>query len=137
MQLNPHLAFNGQCEVAFRFYEKCLGGKVVFMLSYADSPMAEQVPADWGKKILHATLGLGDQRLTGADEPPEWYKKPQGFSVALNVGVAAEVERIFNALAEHGVVQVSLQETFWALRFGMVVDQFGIPWMVNCGREPV
>ena len=137
MQLNPHLAFNGQCEAAFRFYEKCLGGKVVFMLSYADSPMAEQVPADWGKKILHATLGLGDQRLTGADVPPEWYKKPQGFSVSLNVSLAAEAERIFNALAENGTVQMPLQETFWALRFGMVVDQFGIPWMVNCGREPV
>jgi PhnB protein len=134
MQLNPHLAFNGQCQEAFRFYEKCLGGKVVFMMTYGDSPMADQVPADWGKKIIHATLALGDQRLTGADEPPEWYKKPQGFSVSLNVGAAAEAERIFHALAENGTVQMPLQETFWALRFGMLVDQFGTPWMVNCGQ---
>jgi PhnB protein len=134
MQLNPHLAFNGQCQEAFRFYEKCLGGKVVFMMTYGDSPMADQVTSDWGKKIIHATLALGDQRLTGADEPPEWYKKPQGFSVSLNVGAAAEAERIFHALAENGTVQMPLQETFWALRFGMLVDQFGTPWMVNCGQ---
>jgi PhnB protein len=101
------------------------------MMSNGDSAMAEQVPVDWGKKIVHATP------LTGADEPPEWYKKPQGLSVSLNVDLAAEAERIFNALAENGIVQIPLQETFWALRFGMVVDQFGIPWMVNCGREPV
>ena len=134
MQLNPHVGFNGRCEAAFRFYERCLGAKVVFLLSYGDSPMAGQAPTDWGKKILHASLAVGDQRLTGADEPPELYKKPQGFSLALNIGDPEEAERIFGALAENGTVQVPLQETFWALRFGMLVDQFGIPWMVNCGR---
>jgi len=137
MQMNPHLAFNDQCEAAFRFYEKCLGGKITFMMTYGDSPMAGKVSADWSKKILHATFAVGDQRLTGADAPGEAYKKPQGFSVALNVGAAAEAERIFHALAENGTVQMPLQETFWAIRFGMVTDCFGIPWMINCGQEAV
>ena len=67
MQLNPHLTFNGQCEAAFRFYEECPGGKIVVMMMYGDSPMAEQTPLVWRKKIIHATLAFGDHRLTGAD----------------------------------------------------------------------
>jgi len=134
MQLNPHLAFNGQCEAAFKFYEKCLGGKIIFMMTYGDSPVAEQTPPGRHKKIIHATCALGDQRLTGADVPPESYQKPQGFSVLLNVGAAAEADRIFRTLAEEGTVQMPVQETFWALRFGMVVDQFGAPWIIQCGK---
>ena len=134
MQLNPHLTFNGQCEAAFRFYEKCLGGKIVVMMAYGDSPMAEQTPLAWRKKIIHATLALGEQRLTGGDVLPETYQKPQGFSVFLNLTAAAEAERIFNSLAQNGTLEVPLQETFWALRFGMLVDQFGTPWLINCGK---
>lgn len=134
MQLNPHLAFNGQCEAAFTFYEKCLGGKITFMMTYGDSPLAEQTPSEWHTKILHATVALGDHRLTGADALAGNYQKPQGFSVSLQIRDAVEAERIFQALAEKGEVQVPLQETFWALRFGMLVDRFGTPWMVNCGK---
>ena len=134
MQLNPHLTFNGQCEAAFQFYEKCLGGKIAMMMTYADSPMAEQTPPHWRKKILHATLVVGDQRLTGGDASLEGYRKPQGFSVLLHTGDVAEAERIFRALAEGGTVQMPRQETFWALKFGMLIDQFGIPWIINCAR---
>jgi PhnB protein len=134
MQLNPHLAFDGQCEAAFKFYEECLGGKIVTMLTYEDSPLAEQVPQAWRKKILHATLALGDFRLTGADAPPGQYQKPQGFSILLNVGDATDADRIFASLSRKGEVQMPLEETFWALRFGMPVDQFGIPWMIQCGK---
>jgi PhnB protein len=134
MRLNPYLTFNGQCETAFKFYEKCLGGKILMMMTYGDSPMAGQSPPDWRKKILHATFALGDHVLQGADALPENYQKPQGFSVMLNVGAAAEADRIFRNLAENGAVQIALQETFWALRFGMLVDQFGTPWMINCGN---
>jgi PhnB protein len=77
---------------------------------------------------------LGDHVLTGADAPPEHYQKPQGFSVLLHIGDAAEADRIFKTLAENGTVQMPIQETFWALRFGMLVDQFGTPWMINCGK---
>jgi len=134
MKLNPHLAFNGQCEEAFKFYERCFGGKITVMMTYGDSPMAEQVPPAWRGKILHATVTLGDYRLTGGDVPPESYQKPQGFSVLLNVDHAAEADRIFTALAEKGVVEMPIQETFWALRFGMLVDRFGTPWLIQCGK---
>lgn len=133
MEVNPHLSFNGQCEEAFRFYEKCLGGKIVVMLTYGDSPAAAQTPAQWHRKIIHCTLALDDQRLTGADVLPGSYEKPQGFSVFLNVD-AKDGERVFNALAENGAMQMQLQQTFWAERFGMVIDRFGIPWIVNVRR---
>jgi len=134
MKLNPHLAFNGQCEAAFKFYEECLGGKITFMMTYGDSPVAEQTSPARRTKILHATVALGDDRLTGADVSPESYQEPQGFSVSLQIGDAAEADRIFKALAENGAVQMPVQETFWALRFGMLVDQFGTPWIINCGK---
>ncbi len=134
MQLSPHLNFNGDCEAAFKFYEKCLGAKITFMMPHEGSPVAEQVPTVWRNKILHVTLKVGDGVLTGADAPPEQYEKPQGFSVTLGIEEPAEAERVFHALAENGVVQMPLQETFWALPFGMLIDRFGIPWMINCGK---
>ena len=134
MRLNPYLNFNGQCEAAFKFYEKCLGGKIVMMMTHAGMPVESQVPREWRDKILHATLNLGDQVLQGADLPPEHYKKPQGISVMLALTDIAEAERIFRALTENGTTTMPLQETFWAARFGMLIDQFGIPWMINCGK---
>ena len=131
MEMNTYLLFNGQCEAAFKFYEQHLGGKIVMMLNHENSPMAEHAPAGWQDKIIHARLSLGDNVLMGSDTPPEHYSKPQGFSVALHTADTAEAERVFNALAENGTVQMPIQETFWAHRFGMLVDQFGIPWMVN------
>ena len=77
---------------------------------------------------------LATRSLTGGDEPPANYEKPQGFSILLNVAAAEEAERIFEMLAEKGEVQMAVQETFWALRFGMLVDQFGTPWIINCGN---
>jgi len=67
MRLTPNLAFGGQCEAAFKFYERCFGGKIVFMLTYGKSPMAEQVPPRWREEILHATLTVGDNVLMGGD----------------------------------------------------------------------
>jgi PhnB protein len=135
MQLNPYLTFNGQCEAAFKFYEKCLGGKIVAMLTHEGTPAEQDVPPEWRKKILHARLTVGAQVLMASDAPPERYEKPQGFSVSLNVHAPAEAERIFRALAENGKVQMPLEQTFWAIRFGMCIDRFGIPWMVNCEKD--
>jgi PhnB protein len=134
MQLKLYLTFNGQCEAAFKFYEERLGGRIAMMMTNAESPMAEQTPPSWLNKIMHATVAFSDQAISGSDVPPDRYQKPQGFSLQLNVDDAAEADRIFAALAEKGVVQMPLQETFWALRFGMLVDQFGTPWMINCGK---
>jgi PhnB protein len=136
MQLSPHLHFNGQCEAAFKFYEQCLGGKIVTMLTYAATPAADQAPPAWRNKIIHATLSVGGQDLTGCDAPPEHFKAPQGFSVTIGVKDPAEAERIFKALAENGKVVMPLEKTFWSVRFGMLVDQFGIPWMINCEQAP-
>jgi len=132
MELNPYLTFNGTCEAAFKFYEKCLGGKIEMMLSHGASPMADQVPPDWRNKIMHARMTVGGRVLMGSDAPPEHFEKPQGFSVSLGIADPAEAERLFKALAENGTVRMPIQQTFWAVRFGALVDQFGIPWMINC-----
>ncbi len=135
MHLNPYLVFEGNCEEAFKFYEKTLGGKIKAMLTYEGSPMAKQMPEEWQKKIMHVTLEIGDQLLMGSDARGEHYHKPQGFSVSLSVKRIAEAERIFGAFEEGGQVCMPLQQTFWAARFGMAVDRFGTPWMINCEKE--
>src|SRR5579862_8153412 len=132
MRWNPYLMFNGQCEAAFRFYEQCLGGKITFRMTYGESPMAGQTPPEWHEKILHATFERDDQVLGGVDVLPVSYQPPQGFSVTLNLKDAAEAERIFAALAQSGMVQMPIAETFWAKRFGVATDRFGTPWMINC-----
>ena len=132
MQLNPYLSFNGQCEAAFKFYEKALGGKVEAMMRYEGSPMAQQMPPERLSKIMHARLRIGDVMLMGSDSPPDQYEPMKGFSVTLGTDDPREAERVFHALSQNGTVQMPIQKTFWAERFGMLVDQFGTPWMVNC-----
>jgi PhnB protein len=132
MQLNPYLFFNGQCEAAFKFYEKVLGGKIKAMMPHEGTPAAEHVPPEWRKKIIHARLIVGEKILMGSDAPPDRYEAMKGFSVHFGVDKPAEAERIFQALSEKGTVRMPLQKTFWASRFGMLTDQFGTPWMINC-----
>lgn len=132
MHLNAYLVFNGQCEAAFKFYEQCLGGKITAMFTHAGTPAAGQVPPEWQAKIMHACLKVGDDLLMGSDSPPERYKATQGFSVNIAVEKVEDAERIFHALSEGGKVGMPIQKTFWAERWGMVIDRFGIPWMVNC-----
>ena len=131
MQLNPYLLFNGQCEAAFKFYEQVLGGKIEGMLAHAGTPAEEHVPAEWRDKILHARMTVGDNVLMASDAPPDHYQQPKGFSVSIQLKDVAEAERIFNALAENGKLTMPFEATFWSPGFGMCVDRFGIPWMVN------
>jgi PhnB protein len=133
MQLSPYLYFDGQCEEAFKFYEQVLGGKLDALLTFAGSPAEAEVPAEWGSKIIHADFILGDGVLMGSDCPPGRYEVPKGFSVSIQIDDAAKAEQIFQTLADGGTIQVPFAETFWAKRFGMVVDKFGTPWMINCG----
>lgn len=135
MQVNPYLIFNGQCEEAFLFYHKVLGGKIETMMTHEGSPMAEHTPPELAKKIMHASLWVGDTMLMGSDAPLKDYKGMHGFSVALALEDPAEAEKIFKALAEGGTVQMPIQETFWAAKFGMLTDRFGVAWMVNCGSK--
>ena len=134
MKINPYLLFGGRCEEAFNFYATALGAKIVTMMTYGDSPMPEMVPADFRGKIIHATLEIGDQTIMASDAPPDRFRPPQGFSVSLEVSDPAEAERLFSALSEKASVTMPLQKTFWSVRFGMLVDQFGVPWMVNCSQ---
>ena len=134
MQMNPYLFFDGQCEEAFKFYAKLLGGKIVAMMTHEGTPAADQVPAEWRSKIIHARLAVGDQLLMGSDAPPDHQERPQGFSVNVSVQNPAEAERIFHALVENGTATMPIAETFWAVRFGMLTDRFGIPWMINCEK---
>jgi PhnB protein len=130
MQMVPYLGFDGQCAEAFRFYHAVLGGELR-ILTHGESPMADQVPAEWRDRVLHAALVADGAVLMGGDAPPGQGAKPQGFCVALQVDDPAEAERIYNALVEGGEATMPMQATFWAERFGMLVDRYGTPWIVN------
>ena len=135
MQVNPYLMYNGNCEAAFKYYEKVLGGEIEAMLPHEGTPAAEHTPPEWQKKIIHAKISIDGEVLMASDAPPGHFQKPQGFSVSLQVEDPADGERKFKALAEGGTVNLPFAKTFWAKGFGMCVDQFGIPWMVNCPEE--
>ena len=132
MKLNPYLTFNGRCEAAFKFYQQVLGGKIEAMMPHEGTPAAGHVPPEWRSKIMHARLVVGDTVLMGSDAPPDHQQDMQGFSVNIGIDNPADAERVFHALAEKGTVRMPIQKTFWATRFGMLVDQFGTPWMINC-----
>lgn len=132
MQMNAYLSFNGECEAAFKFYEECLDGKIGEIFRYAGTPLAEQVPADWQNKVMHASLAIGEHVLMGGDVAPDRYEKPKGFSLSLQMKSATQAEHIFHLLAKDGTVVMPIEQTFWAARFGMLVDRFGIPWLINC-----
>jgi PhnB protein len=139
MQMNPYLSFNGQCEAAFMFYEQCLGARRGLIFRYAGTPLSNDVPADWQEKVMHGSLTVGDQVLMGGDVAPDAYVEPKGFSLALQINGTVEAERIFHELSRDGRVVLPLEKTFWAARFGMLVDRFGIPWLINCdgsGQAP-
>jgi PhnB protein len=137
MKWNTYLTFGGNCEAAFKYYERVLGGKIEMLMTHGDMPKDAQMqtPPEWKKMIMHARLVAGGNVLMGSDAPPDHFEKPQGFSVSINVDDPKDAERIFAALADNGTVRMPLQQTFWAVRFGMLVDQFGIPWMVNCEQK--
>jgi PhnB protein len=135
MRLNPYLSFDGQCEAAFTFYAQCLRGEIAMIMRYGDSPVAGNTPPELRQRILHVTLTAGDMVLQGSDAPSDRYQKPQGIHVMLGIEEPAQAEQIFHALSDGGTVSMPIQETFWAQRFGMLVDRFGIPWMVNCGKS--
>lgn len=134
MQLNAYLLFKGNCEEAFKFYEKCLGGTIKAMIPHAGTPAEQHVSAEWRNKIMHARLVVGDAVLMGSDAPLDRSEEPKGFSVSVTIDDPSEAERLFHALEEGGIVKMPIQQTFWSPRFGMLVDRFGIPWMINCAQ---
>lgn len=141
--MNPYLFFKGNCEEAFTAYAAILGGRITALFRQKDAPPeaasgegcagGEALPPE---AVLHASLTLEGMELMGSDCPPSLYLQPQGFAVQYAAVSPEESERIFAALAEGGQILMPMAETFWSLRFGMAVDRFGTPWMINC-RGPV
>jgi PhnB protein len=132
MQMTTYLTFSGQCEEAVRCYEATLGARVGQIFRYAGTPMANSVSAEWQDKIMHGSLTIGDHVLMVADVAPERYEEPKGISLSLQMTDPSGAERVFKELSTGGRVVMPLEKTFWAERFGMVVDRFGIPWLINC-----
>ena len=133
MQVNPYLSFEGQCEAAFTFYAQVLGGQLGTIFRYAGTTFEGQVPADWHDKVMHGSVTVAGMELMGADVAPDRYEAPKGFSLSIHLTDIADAERIFQALSTGGRIVMGLEKTFWADRFGMVVDRFGMSWMINCG----
>jgi PhnB protein len=132
MKLKPaiNLSFDGQCEAAFKFYERCLEGTITYMLTWGDSPMAKDVPPEWGSKINHASLLIDGVVLQGSDSAPGAFEPVQNIVIMLHPSID-DAERVFTSLAEGGTIRYPFQKTFWAAGFGMVRDRFGIQWGVN------
>jgi PhnB protein len=135
MQINPYLFYDSNCEAAFKFYEKALGGKIEMMLRNEDAPAEMPAPPERKQKIMHARISIDGEILMASDAPPDRFNKAQGFAVSLTVNDPTEAERKFKALSEGGSVNMPFGKTFFSKGFGMCVDQFGIPWMVNCPAE--
>lgn len=134
MKLNPYLSFDGRCREAFDFYRETFRGEISFMQTIGESPMASSMPPEAHSRVMHVTLQIGDQVLQGADAHPGQFTKPAGIFVALHFEDVVEGQRVFDALAQNGSVQMPFQETFWAKGFGMIIDQFGTPWAINAGQ---
>jgi PhnB protein len=135
MQVNPYLFYNGNCEAAFKFYEKVLGAKIEMMMRSDQAPESMPPQPGFEKKIMHARMSIGGEILMASDAPPDHFHKPQGFSVSLTVTDLADAERKFTALLQGGSINMPFGKTFFSKGFGMGTDQFGIPWMVNCPLE--
>ncbi|MGH8653889.1 MAG: VOC family protein [Gammaproteobacteria bacterium] len=133
-QLDAYLIFNGNCADAMRFYERTLGGKLERLMTHAESPMAAQAPPGSADRIMHARLVIDGRALMASDSMVDQpYEGMNGFSLSLYYPTVADAQRVFDALAKGGQVRMPLQKTFWAEAFGMLVDHFGTPWMINGG----
>jgi PhnB protein len=130
MRFTPYLTFDGNAAEAMRAYQEILGGKLE-LSPFGESPMADEVPAEMKDRLMHAELTVGDQVLMASDAMGN-YTTPAGTYVTIAIDDVAEADRIFAALADGGAVEMPIQETFWAKRFGMLADRYGTLWMVNC-----
>lgn len=130
-EMNVHLSFAGNCREAMEFYAKLIGGELEELVSYGDTPTAAEVPAEMQDRIVHASLNLNGRRVMGADMAGDCYQQPQGAQVHLEYEDTEQAERVFRALSEGGAEIMPFAETFYAHRFGMTTDRFGIQWMIS------
>ena len=135
MQLHTYLNYGGNCEQAFGFYEKHLGGKITFLMRHGEQPGPGMVPAEWNGKVLHARMNLGGTELLGADIPPDRFQPIRSAYLSLTVDSDGEAERVYALLSEGGQIYMQMEETFFASRFAMLRDRFGTSWMIVCQRQ--
>jgi PhnB protein len=129
MQLNTYLNYGGNCEDAFKFYEKHLGGKITMMMRHGEQPGPDG-KADQIRGILHARMNLGGTELMGADMPPDRFQPMRSAYLSLTLGSDDEADRVFTLLSDGGEIFMKMQETFFASRFAMLRDRFGTSWML-------
>lgn len=134
MQVEPYLNFHGRAEEAVEFYRTALGAQGIELMRFKDAPdpvPAGMLPPGFENKIMHGIFQVGESKIMVSDGAHEPSAGHHGFSLALNVATPAEADRFFAALSDGGQVAMALGKTFWSPRFGVVVDRFGINWMVN------
>ena len=132
MHITPYVTFNGNCAEAFKWYAEILGGEIVFMEPFRNSPIATDMPEEALDQVMHARLKIGEGTLMASDNPWANYSPPSGIHISTSFTNLEEATRVFNALAEDGEIKMKFEKTFWTVGFGVVVDRFGVPWMVNC-----
>jgi PhnB protein len=130
MKVSPYLNYGGNCEDAFRFYEKHIGAKVTFMMTHEQAPAPGNVPDDWKKKILYAHMLIGESEIMGSDVPSDRFQPMRSVYLSLSVTSNEEAERIHALFSQGGEVFMPMQETFFAHRFSMLRDKFGTSWMI-------
>jgi PhnB protein len=133
MIVQSYLFFEGRCEEALEFYKKALGAEVTAMMRYSDSPDPESCAPGMENKIMHANFSVGETQLMASDGMCNGSPKFAGVSLSITAKDAADAERLFSALSDGGQVQLAMHKTFFAERFGMVADRFGVPWMLIAG----
>ena len=135
MQVNPYLHYNGNCETAFKFYEKAVGARIEVLMTHEAPHRRCRRRRNGKRRSCTAAISFDGEVLMASDSPPGHFHQPQGFSVTLTVDDPADAEKKFKALSEGGTVNMAFTPTFFAKGFGMCVDQFGIPWMVISPME--
>ncbi len=134
MQVQPYLYFDGRCEEALGFYRKALGAEVVMLMRFKDGPERGMAPPGAEEKIMHSSFRIGDTTIMASDGRCLGNPNFQGFALSLEAASDGEAERLFSALGDGGQVQMPLTKTFFASRFGMLADRFGVSWMIIAGR---
>jgi len=129
-QVQPYLFFDGQCEAALEYYRRVLGAEVTQLMRFKESPEPGQCGANDGDKVMHASFRVGETILMASDGRCENRPKFEGFSLSLTLPDGPTAERVFASLSDGGKVQQPLMQTFFASRFGMVADRFGVGWMI-------
>ena len=135
--VQPYLFFGGRCEEALEFYRKALGAEVQMLTRFKENPEPQPgLPDCFDEKVMHATFRIGETTLMASDGRCEGEATFDGFSLSITVPDEAEANRVFAALGEDGLVTMPLEKTFWAPKFGMLTDRFGVGWMVSVVHKP-